>query len=75
VQHVQHGQRVLQLGVGSGVKGAVVAWQALRDVPLNTHKAWAHLGGKPYEDADLPRSLMEEPQTDAFLAKKLSGNA
>jgi hypothetical protein len=74
LQHVQQGQRVLQLGVGSGVKGAVAAWEALWDIPLNTHPAWAHLGGRPYEDADLPRSIMEEPQTDAFLAQKMSGN-
>jgi hypothetical protein len=72
VQHVLRGQRLLQLGVGSGVKGAVIAWEALRDVPLNSHPAWAHLKGKRYEDADLPRSLMEEPQTDAYLAGKLS---
>lgn len=68
VQHVTRGQRVLQMGVGSGVKGAVVTWEALRDIPLNNHSAWAHLNGMPYKDADLPRSIMEDPNTDAFMA-------
>jgi 3-ketoacyl-CoA synthase len=68
VQHVKRGERVLQMGVGSGVKGAVMAWEALRDVTPNNHPAWAHLNGQPYKDADLPWSIMEEPQTEAFMA-------
>jgi len=71
VQEVRRGPRVLQMGVGSGVKGAVVAWQALRDSPTNSHPAWSHLGGRPYTDADLPRSVIERPQTEAFLAQAM----
>lgn len=48
------------MGVGSGVKGALVVWQSLRDIPPNRHEAWAHLNGVPYEDSDLPRSIMED---------------
>lgn len=75
VQEVHRGHRVLQMGVGSGVKGAVVAWQALRDIPPNSHPAWSHLGGRPYTDADLPRSVIEKPQTEAFLAKAMDKTA
>jgi hypothetical protein len=56
---------VLQLGVGSGVKGALVVWQALRDIPPNRHAAWFHLNGVPYQDADLPRSIMEDSKAQA----------
>ncbi|KAG2490806.1 hypothetical protein HYH03_010728 [Edaphochlamys debaryana] len=39
---VRAGERVMQVGVGSGIKCGVNVWQALRDV-REVHPAWAHL--------------------------------
>lgn len=57
---VRKGQRILQLGVGAGMKAGANVWVAQRAVggvvagaPCH-HAAWAHLGGTPVADADLP---------------------
>jgi hypothetical protein len=39
-------QRILQLGVGGGMKAGVNVWQAIRDVN-NVHRAWEHLKDTP----------------------------
>ncbi|KAG2499531.1 hypothetical protein HYH03_002477 [Edaphochlamys debaryana] len=39
---VRAGERLMQVGVGSGMKSGVNVWQALRDV-REVHPAWAHL--------------------------------
>jgi hypothetical protein len=39
LQGVRKGERVLQIGVGSGVKCGVAVWRALRDVH-EPHAAW-----------------------------------
>lgn len=58
---VKKGERVLQAGVGGGMKAAVVVWRAVRDVPRTPHRAWAHLpGGKPYAEEDMPRPITVE---------------
>lgn len=54
---VKKGERILQAGVGGGMKAAVVVWRAVRDVGPVPHRAWAHLGGVPYEESDLPRPI------------------
>ncbi|EFJ44710.1 hypothetical protein VOLCADRAFT_95052 [Volvox carteri f. nagariensis] len=38
---IKKGERVLQIGVGSGMKCGVNVWRALRDV-YELHEAWAH---------------------------------
>ncbi|KAG2441030.1 hypothetical protein HXX76_003883 [Chlamydomonas incerta] len=38
---VRRGERVLQVGVGSGIKCGVNVWKALRDIH-EVHDAWAH---------------------------------
>jgi 3-ketoacyl-CoA synthase len=53
---VKKGERILQAGVGGGMKAAVVLWKAVRDVRA-PHRAWAHLAGVPYTEADLPRPI------------------
>jgi 3-ketoacyl-CoA synthase len=55
---VRKGQRVLQVGVGAGMKAGANVWVALRDVVRGSadarHAAWDHLGGVPVKDEDLP---------------------
>ncbi|KAG2441061.1 hypothetical protein HXX76_003914 [Chlamydomonas incerta] len=41
VSGVRRGERVLQVGVGSGIKCGVNVWKALRDV-RDVHPAWEH---------------------------------
>jgi 3-ketoacyl-CoA synthase len=53
---VKKGDRLLQAGVGGGMKACVVIWRAVRDV-RDPHRAWAHLGGVPCTEADLPRPI------------------
>ncbi len=47
-------QRVLQIGVGGGVKAGCNVWTALRDV-RDVHPTWEHLKDTPLTEADLPR--------------------
>jgi 3-ketoacyl-CoA synthase len=55
---VRRGERVLQAGVGGGMKAAVCVWRAVRDVPRTPHRAWAHLpGGRAYGEEDMPRPI------------------
>eukprot|EP00882_Tetradesmus_deserticola_P028622 GHRQ01031890.1.p1 GENE.GHRQ01031890.1~~GHRQ01031890.1.p1 ORF type:complete len:263 (+),score=145.86 GHRQ01031890.1:146-934(+) len=58
-ESVVKGQTVLQVGVGGGMKSGVAYWRALRDV-RDIHPCWAHLGGKPLTEADLPRPISNE---------------
>ncbi|KAI8476033.1 MAG: FAE1/Type III polyketide synthase-like protein-domain-containing protein [Monoraphidium minutum] len=50
------GERVMQIGVGGGMKAGVAVWRALRRV-RDAHPAWAHLGGAPQRERDLPRPI------------------
>ena len=43
---VKRNQRIMQIGMGGGMKAGVNIWQALRDVQDN-HLAWRHLEGRP----------------------------
>ncbi len=47
---VRRGERVLQLGVGGGMKAGVNVWRALRDVRVR-HQAWDHLADTPLTGA------------------------
>jgi 3-ketoacyl-CoA synthase len=53
---VKKGEKVLQAGVGGGMKAGVVVWRAVRDV-RDVHRCWAHLGGVPYGEEDMPRPV------------------
>ncbi|EFJ47012.1 hypothetical protein VOLCADRAFT_61822 [Volvox carteri f. nagariensis] len=54
---VKKGERVLQLGVGGGMKGGCNVWLALRDVDGSKHTAWQHLEGRRIQEAELPRGI------------------
>jgi 3-ketoacyl-CoA synthase len=56
---IAKGQTVLQVGVGGGMKSGVAYWRALRDIK-DIHPCWAHLGGVPLTEADLPRPISNE---------------
>ncbi|KAF6264149.1 FAE1/Type III polyketide synthase-like protein-domain-containing protein [Scenedesmus sp. NREL 46B-D3] len=56
---VVKGQTVLQVGVGGGMKSGVAYWRALRSIK-DIHPCWAHLGGVPLTEADLPRPISNE---------------
>jgi hypothetical protein len=53
---VTKGQRILQVGMGGGMKAGVNVWRALHDNRC-VHKAWMHLAAKPLTEADLPRAI------------------
>jgi 3-ketoacyl-CoA synthase len=58
-ESIAKGQTVLQVGVGGGMKSGVAFWRALRNIK-DIHSCWAHLGGKPITEADLPRPISNE---------------
>eukprot|EP00877_Chromochloris_zofingiensis_P011287 jgi/Chrzof1/6411/Cz18g09190.t1_LCKAS6 len=53
---VKAGHRIMQVGVGGGMKAGINIWRALRDTSY-THPAWAHLNGTPYSASDMPRPI------------------
>lgn len=53
---VLRGQRVLQVGMGGGMKAGVNVWRALRTNDA-VHPAWRHLAATPLTEADLPRAI------------------
>jgi len=53
---VKKAESVLQVGVGGGMKSGVAYWRALRSLK-DIHPCWAHLGGVPLTEADLPRPI------------------
>ncbi|KAF6265202.1 FAE1/Type III polyketide synthase-like protein-domain-containing protein [Scenedesmus sp. NREL 46B-D3] len=55
-EKVTKGQRILQVGMGGGMKAGVNVWRALQDNKC-VHKAWMHLAAKPLTEADLPRAI------------------
>lgn len=56
IDGVNKGDTVMQLGVGAGVKCGVNVYKALRTFKT-AHPSWAHLGGVPVTEADLPLPL------------------
>jgi hypothetical protein len=58
-ESVAKGQTVLQVGVGGGMKSGIAYWRALRSIK-DIHPCWAHLGGVPLTEADLPRPISNE---------------
>lgn len=56
---VKRGERVLQVGVGGGMKSGVAFWRALKDV-REIHPCWAHLNGQALKETDLPRPISTE---------------
>ncbi|KAJ9525632.1 FAE1/Type III polyketide synthase-like protein-domain-containing protein [Haematococcus lacustris] len=67
-QGVLKNQRVLQLGVGGGMKAGVNVWRALRDI-RQEHPVWQHLKDSPLTEADLPRGVEEGEIRDPRLAQ------
>ncbi len=57
---VHKGERVMQIGMGGGMKAGVNVWRALRDIKT-VHGAWRHVANAPYTAADMPRSIEDEP--------------
>ncbi|KAF8069577.1 KCS2 [Scenedesmus sp. PABB004] len=53
---VRKGARVMQVGMGGGMKAGVNVWRALRDNGA-VHPAWRHLAAAPLTEADLPRAI------------------
>ncbi len=56
IDGVRRGDTIMQLGVGAGVKCGINVYKALRTFKT-AHPAWAHLGGVPVTEADLPLPL------------------
>uniref|UniRef100_A0A383W0W2 3-ketoacyl-CoA synthase n=1 Tax=Tetradesmus obliquus TaxID=3088 RepID=A0A383W0W2_TETOB len=56
---VAKSQTVLQVGVGGGMKSGIAYWRALRSIK-DIHPCWAHLGGVPINEADLPRPISND---------------
>jgi hypothetical protein len=56
---VKRNERVLQVGVGGGMKCGVALWVALRDIK-DDHACWDHLAGRVQTEADLPRPISVE---------------
>jgi 3-ketoacyl-CoA synthase len=67
-ESVAKGERVLQIGVGGGMKSGVGYWRALRDIH-DVHPAWAHWNGAPMTEDDLPRPISVEYRS-AYDAKE-----
>ncbi len=44
---VSKGQKILQLGVGGGMKAGINVWRALRDVHVR-HSVWDHVADNPF---------------------------
>jgi hypothetical protein len=38
------------------MKAGIIIWKALRDIH-DVHPAWAHVAGRGYTEADLPRPI------------------
>jgi hypothetical protein len=56
---VKRNERVLQVGVGGGMKCGVALWVALKDIK-DPHACWDHLAGRVQTEADLPRPISVE---------------
>lgn len=56
---VKRGERVWQIGFGSGFKCNSAVWKALRSVKT-THRAWQHLKGRETEAMDTLARVAEE---------------
>lgn len=65
---IRRGERVLQLGVGSGVKAGACVWKALRAIRSVDHAAWRHLNGIPVEERDLPLAVPDVLAQEAAKA-------
>lgn len=71
---VSKGQRILQLGVGGGMKAGINVWKVLRDVNIR-HSVWDHVADKPLTEADLPRGVDGGDIRDPELAKIATAGA
>jgi len=73
---VKRGARIMQVGLGGGMKAGVNIWTACRN-NQHSHGAWAHLNGTPIKPDDLPRALdeLDPVQTKAAAAAKATAQA
>jgi len=69
---VKKGQTIMQIGMGGGMKAGVNIWRALNN-NNKPHHAWAHVVGKPYTEADLPRPI-SDAREDARMAHVKKGD-
>jgi 3-ketoacyl-CoA synthase len=73
---VSSGQKIMQVGLGGGMKAGVNIWVANRNIK-DTHGAWAHLNGQPVRPEDLPRPIddSDPAQVEASAAAKAAAKA
>eukprot|EP00775_Hariotina_reticulata_P006451 gene6451-6680_t len=62
---VLKGHKIMQVGMGGGMKAGINVWLALRNNNNTVHKAWRHLAARPLTEADLPRPIQATAQTQA----------
>ena len=60
---IKKGEKIMQVGLGGGMKAGVNIWQAVRDNRY-VHLAWDHVAERPVRDEDLPRRI-EDPASTA----------
>ena len=68
---VKRGEKLLQLGVGGGMKASAAVWQCLRD-SKESHPVWDHLARKPVEHHELPRLIDETREEAAAVAAEVA---
>lgn len=68
---VKRGERLLQLGVGGGMKAAAAVWQCLRD-SKESHPVWDHLERRPVEHHELPRKIDETREAAAAITAEVA---
>ena len=68
---VKRGEKLLQLGVGGGMKASAAVWKCLRD-SKEAHPVWYHLSRKPVEHHELPRLIDETREEAAAVAAEVA---
>ena len=68
---VKRGQKLLQLGVGGGMKASAAVWKCLRD-SREPHPVWDHLQRKPVQHEELPRPIDETRESAAAVAAEVA---
>ena len=68
---VKRGERLLQLGVGGGMKASAAVWKCLRD-SKQSHPVWDHLEGSSVEHHELPRRIDETKEDAAAITAEVA---
>lgn len=69
VGDIKAGHRLMQAGVGGGMKAGISIWRALRDIK-DVHPAWAHVAERRYTEADLPRPITRKEDVGTLTGTK-----